>query len=284
MVDLYGHEQLIQCSAKYFWEFVIKSRCIATTSRVSSSADFPLRNVRSQAARELEKIWFEIRRCQWEQKPMKFYAFDALYLQRLRSGDPWTEQHFVEYFSALIELKLRRRLRSPSAIEDVRQETFVRTWAALRSERGIRQSERLGSFVNSVCNNVLLEHYRQSSKEKSPCDDVVMNVADPATSVADAISNREMRQKVRDILKKLSKKDHFLLKQVFLNESDKDEVCRHVGASPEYLRVLLYRSKKSFRKVFLKEMERLGKSKSTGAQGRNNPQSRVSTRPLEFRL
>ena len=215
---------------------------------------------------------------------MKFYTFDALYLQRLRSGDPSTEQHFVEYFSALIELKLRRRLRSPSAIQDVRQETFARTWAALRSERGIRQSERLGSFVNSVCNNVLLEHYRQSSKEASPRDDVVMNVADPAPSVADSISNREMREKVRDILKSLSEKDQFLLERVFLNESDKDEVCRRVGVSRRYLRVLLCRSKKSFKKVFLREMERLGKSKSTGAQGRTTLKSPVSTRPLEFRL
>lgn len=213
---------------------------------------------------------------------MKFYAFDALYLQRLRSEDPSTAQHFVEYFSDLIELKLRHRLRSPSAIEDIRQETFARTWAALRSERGIHQPERLGSFVNSVCNNVLLEHYRQSSKETSMCNDVVINVADPATSVADSISDREMREKVRDILKSLSEKDHFLLERIFLNESDKDEVCRHVGVSREYFRVLLYRSKKSFKKVFVKEMERLSKSKLTGAQGRTTLKGPVSTRDVEY--
>lgn len=207
---------------------------------------------------------------------MEFYAFDALYLQRLRSRDPWTEQHFVEYFSALIELKLRRRLRSPSAIEDVRQETFVRVWAVLRSERGIHHPERLGSFVNSVCNNVLLEHYRHSSKEVSTCDGAVINVADTATSVADAISKKEMRKKVRDILDRLSGRDHFLLERVFLNESDKDEVCRYVGVNREYLRVLLYRSKKSFREVFLKETERLTKTRFAACQsGRPFPYSRA---------
>lgn len=211
---------------------------------------------------------------------MEFYAFDAMYLQQLLSGDPLTERHFVEYFSALIELKLRRRLRSPSAIEDIRQETFGRTWAALRSGRGIRQPERLGSFVNSVCNNVLLEHYRQSSKETSMCDDA-MNVVDPARSVADLIANREMREKVRDILKRLSDKDHFLLEQVFLKESDKDEVCRLVGVNRGYLRVLLYRSKKSFRKVFLREVKRLGKSKLTRAHERTILESPVSTRAAE---
>jgi RNA polymerase sigma-70 factor (ECF subfamily) len=212
---------------------------------------------------------------------MKFYAFDALYLQRLRSGDPWTEQHFVEYFSALIELKVRRRLGSPSAIEDVRQETLARVWATLRSDRGIRQPERLGSFVNSVCNNVLFEHYRQSSKEASPCDDAVIDVADPATSVADAISNREMRENVREILNKLSEKDHFLLERVFLNECDKDEVCRYVGVSREYLRVLLYRSRKSFRKLFLKETERLAKARLAACQPAGRPSRGATIKVIE---
>ena len=211
---------------------------------------------------------------------MKFYAFDAEYLQRLRSGDPGTERHFVEYFSALIELKLRRRLRFPSAIEDVRQETFARTWAVLRSERGIRQPERLGSFVNSVCNNVLLEHYRQSSKETPSSEDAVMDVADPTSSVIDAISNREMREKVRDILKRMSEKDHFLLEGVFLKELDKDEICQHVGVNRDYLRVLLYRCKKSFRKVFLREMRRLAKSRLAGTQGKTFLKSPASTRTV----
>ena len=91
---------------------------------------------------------------------MQFQAFDAPYVERLRSGDFRTQEHFVAYFSELIQLKLRARLRSPQAIEDVRQETFVRVFAALRSPGGIRQPERLGAFVNSICNNVLLEHYR----------------------------------------------------------------------------------------------------------------------------
>jgi RNA polymerase sigma-70 factor (ECF subfamily) len=140
-------------------------------------------------------------------------------------------------------------------IEDIRQETFARVWAALRRNQGIRQPERLGSFVNSVCNNVLFEHYRQAVKEV-PSGDVQINVADPATNSADAISDGRMREKVRDIIHRLPEKDRLLLERVFLNECDKDEVCRDVGVSREYLRVLLHRSRRSFRRLFLKETER----------------------------
>jgi RNA polymerase sigma-70 factor (ECF subfamily) len=95
-------------------------------------------------------------------------------------------------------------LRSPAAIEDVCQDTFVRVWVALRSEQGIRQPERLGAFVNSVCNNVLLEHYRRASKEIG--DVVGIDVPDPAVGAVDAIANRPMQQRVRHILTKTIRK------------------------------------------------------------------------------
>ena len=100
---------------------------------------------------------------------MEFFAFDASYVEKLRSGDTHIEGHFVSYFSELIRLKLRSRLNSREAIEDVRQETFMRVLALLRAEEGLRQPDRLGPFVNSVCNHVLLEHYRsQKTSDRRP--------------------------------------------------------------------------------------------------------------------
>src|SRR5258706_12893036 len=94
---------------------------------------------------------------------LQFQSFDQSYFERLRAGDERAQEHFGAYFSALIQIKLRSRLKSPEAIEDVRQETFARFFVALRDGR-ILQPERLGSFVNSICNNVLLEHYRAGSR------------------------------------------------------------------------------------------------------------------------
>jgi len=62
-------------------------------------------------------------------------------------------------FTELLQLKLRSRLQSPQAIEDVRQETFARVFSVLRKDGGLRQPERLGAFVNQICNHVLFEHY-----------------------------------------------------------------------------------------------------------------------------
>jgi RNA polymerase sigma-70 factor, ECF subfamily len=187
---------------------------------------------------------------------LQFQAFDAPYVERLRSGDFRTQEHFVAYFSELIQLKLRARLRSPQAIEDVRQETFVRVFAALRSAGGVRQPERLGAFVNSICNNVLLEHYRSSSRSDSLDDEPQNELPDPVMDVLGAVAAKQMEEKVREILDEMPERDRRILREVFLEERDKDEVCRDFGVDRDYLRVLLHRAKQSFKSLYLKNIER----------------------------
>ena len=198
---------------------------------------------------------------------MQFQAFDESYVERLRSGDFRTQEHFVAYFSELIQLKLRSRLRTPQAIEDVRQETFARVFAALRSPGGIRQPERLGAFVNSICNNVLLEHYRATARDHSLEDEPESDLPDPVIDVLGAVAAKQMEEKVREILKDMSERDRRLIREVFLEERDKDEVCRDFGIDRDYLRVLLHRAKQSFKSLYLKNIEKRPPGMSAAGRG-----------------
>lgn len=186
---------------------------------------------------------------------MQFFAFDDAYLQRLRSDDFRTVEHFVAYFSQLIQLKLRSRVRSPEVIEDIRQETFVRFFATLRSEGGVRQADRLGAFVNSVCNHVLLEHYRSSARD-TPVgeDDDIAEIPDSKVDVLGDLVTRQTADTVRTVLEDLGERDRRLLKEVFLEERDKDDVCRDFGVDRSYLRVLLHRAKQTFRDSYMKNL------------------------------
>jgi RNA polymerase sigma-70 factor, ECF subfamily len=186
---------------------------------------------------------------------LQFQSFDESYVERLRAGDFRVQEHFVAYFSELIQLKLRSRLNSPQAIEDVRQETFTRVFVALRGEGGIRQPDRLGAFVNSICNNVLLEHYRASSRHSSLEDEEDKDFPATNVDILGAVVAQQVQGKVREILEELSEKDRRLLREVFLEERDKDEVCRDFGVDRDYLRVLLHRAKQSFKSLYLKSME-----------------------------
>jgi RNA polymerase sigma-70 factor (ECF subfamily) len=184
---------------------------------------------------------------------LELQSFDESYVERLSAGDFRTQEHFVAYFSELIQLKLRSRLHSPQAIEDVRQETFTRVFAALRSGK-IRQPDRLGAFVNSMCNNVLLEQYRASSRDSSLEDEEQTDFPALTVDVLGAIAAKQMAEKIREILEEMPERDRRLLREVFLEERDKDEVCRDFGVDRDYLRVLLHRAKQSFKSLYLKNM------------------------------
>jgi RNA polymerase sigma-70 factor (ECF subfamily) len=183
---------------------------------------------------------------------LQFDSFDEAYVERLRTGDFRTQEHFGSYFSKLIHVKLRSRLQSREAVEDVRQETFVRFYAALRDGK-ILHPERLGSFVNSVCNNVLLEHYRASARQ-TPLDEDDDQNQIPALdmNLLDVLTAKEMAKKVREILEEMPERDRRLLREIFLEERDKDQVCHDFGVDREYLRVLLHRAKQSFKALYLK--------------------------------
>jgi len=184
---------------------------------------------------------------------LQLQSFDESYVERLRAGDFRTQEHFVAYFTELIQLKLRSRLRSPQAIEDVRQETFTRVFAALHGGK-VRQPERLGAFVNSMCNNVLLEHYRASSRDTPLEDEDQEDFPAISVDLLGALAAKQIGEKIREILEEMPERDRRLLREVFLEERDKDAVCRDFGVDRDYLRVLLHRAKQSFKSLYLKNM------------------------------
>ena len=186
---------------------------------------------------------------------MEFFSFDESYLQRLRGGDFPTEQHFVDYFGQLLLIKLRSRLRSSQTVDDIRQETFVRVLKAVRTG-GVRSAEGLGSFVNSICNNVLQEHYRSSARSVSSQDETPLDPPDTSIDLDGMLVAKQTREQVRHTLSMLSEKDRRLLRAIFFEEKDKDEICTDFGVDRDYLRVLLHRAKQSFRTLYEKAEQR----------------------------
>ena len=196
---------------------------------------------------------------------LDFHQFNETYLDALRAQDVTTEAHFVSYFSRILQNKLRRRLACPEHIKDVQQETLLRAWAAIRSQGGIRQPERFGAFVSSVCNNILRESYRSRSRTRA-LDDLQIDPTDQSMSPDDVLLAAETKKQVQQVLRQLTAKDRALLQAVFFEHRDKDEVCRELGVSRDYLRVLLHRAKQQFIGVYAQAYSVPGRNPRTEAR------------------
>jgi RNA polymerase sigma-70 factor (ECF subfamily) len=182
---------------------------------------------------------------------VEFFNFDEGYVRRLREGDPTTEQHFVAYFGQLLRIKLRSRRLPSDKVEDLSQETFIRVIANLRKDGGVRQPERFGAFVNSICNYVLQEHYRSSAKNQRT-EEVQVDIPDKILDLEGMLVTKQLAEQVRRILSGMPKRDRELLRAIFLEEKEKDTVCKELGVDREYLRVLVHRAKDKFKALYEK--------------------------------
>jgi RNA polymerase sigma-70 factor, ECF subfamily len=192
------------------------------------------------------------------------HVFDANYIRLLGEGDEQTERHFSQYFGDLLFIKLRGRLRSPQLVEDARQETLLRVLTRLRTKGSIEYPERLGAFVNSVCENVLSEFFRAESRFM-PVPEYAPEPADSSATAESEFITEERKNLVRAALGKLSGNDRQLLRRVFLEEKDKDEVATEFGITRDYLRVRVHRAVARLRLELTKPANADEKTKVTGA-------------------
>jgi len=202
-----------------------------------------------------------------EEKRLVPERFDREYVDRLREGHPETQRHFTRYFGELLDIKLRRRLRLVHLMEEVRQETFLRVLVALRRD-SITHPERLGAFVNAICNNVLLETFRTEGRVKQ-LPEGIPDPIDQGPSAESTLVTKQRSGEVRKILGEMPEKDRQLLRQLFLEERDKDEICKTFQVDRDYLRVLLHRAKIRFRSALeqTSRLEKASRSASHGGQG-----------------
>jgi RNA polymerase sigma-70 factor (ECF subfamily) len=174
--------------------------------------------------------------------------FDENYLQALRDRDPDAENYLVAHFTRPVRLKLRSRLRAPELIEDASQETFLRVLRYFSSGKTLDNPGSLPGFIHTVCHNVALEFLRAHTKQ--------CQIPENAPEVVDSGPGPESRldagrrvELVGKVLGEMSEKDRQLLRRVFLDEEDKDAVCRDFQVDRGYLRVLLHRARNRFRAV-----------------------------------
>ena len=172
--------------------------------------------------------------------------FDETYLGALKDRKPYAEDHLVSYFSRPVQAKLRAQLRSPELVQDACQETFLRVLSYFRAGKTLDNPASLPGFVHRVSHNVALEFLRAHTRHQQVPEDF----PEPADSRLNPEGERitaERKELVERLLGELSESDRQLLRRVFLNEEDRDLVCRDFHVDRDYLRVLLHRATVRFR-------------------------------------
>jgi len=179
---------------------------------------------------------------------VEFFSFDADYLRRLEAHDPATESHFVEYFTRmLLRPKFGRRGVPPDWIDDLVQITLSRSFRTVR-DGAIRSPEKLGGFVSRV-GDYVYEEFKRNEVHR-PHDD--LNGIDPpgnSPSQEEFVRQEEIKRVIARVIQKLPARDKAVLRALFLEERDRDEICREFKVDRDHLRLLVHRALEKARKL-----------------------------------
>jgi len=183
-------------------------------------------------------------------KPVDFFSFDAEYLARLKAREPNTLNHFAAYFTKFLTVHLRVAGRfSANDIQDIVQETICRALKAVDND-SIRQPESLPGWMRTTCDYAASEWGRIGKRFWSPDADEFPDPPDTRPDAQDALYGAELRSIIAEVMSKLRDKDRKILTAIYIEERDKDDVCRQFGVSRDHLRLLLHRALKKARDQF----------------------------------
>jgi RNA polymerase sigma-70 factor (ECF subfamily) len=155
-----------------------------------------------------------------------------------------------------LRLKLRYKVlyhlgHGCADVDDLVQETLVRFFRAEQRQL-IRNTDEFGAFLNGVCRNVILE-YRRRIRREPPIDP---DVPIPDAGFRPDAEIFEMRDAIENGLKELAERDRAILRALYLEGREKDDICRDWGMSDAQFRVVLFRAKERFRRVYNTELKR----------------------------
>lgn len=154
-----------------------------------------------------------------------------------------------------LRLKLRYKVlyhvghNCPDA-DDLVQESIMRFLRA-EQRQSIRNTDGFGAFLNGICRNVILEYRRRKRREPGLEDETPL----PDPGVRPEAESLETRQAIDSGLTELAERDRMILRGLYLEGREKEDICREWGMTDAQFRVVLFRARERFRRVYAGEMK-----------------------------
>jgi len=154
-----------------------------------------------------------------------------------------------------LRLKLRYKVlyhvgHNCADVDDLVQESLARFIRAGQRHQ-IRNTEEFGAFLNGVCRNVILEYRRKVRREPIADQDCTV----PERGVRPDAEIFELREAIDSGLAELADRDRAILRSLYLDGKEKDEICREWNMSDAQFRVVLFRAKERFRRAYHGEIK-----------------------------
>ena len=171
--------------------------------------------------------------------------------RRIRAGDIDAENQLVRRVRPGIRMLLLRILNGDQALaDDIAQETLLILLKRLRGA-GLEDPGNLASFAAQTARRLTVGIQRKQFRRRTDSDnEAIDRVESPARSLETQASDEAAARAVRKMLSELnSDRDRLLLKRFYLDEIDKQTLCRDFEVNEAALNQALSRARARFRDI-----------------------------------
>ena len=162
-----------------------------------------------------------------------------------RDGDTDAFGQLVERHQSMLAAILHRFAKSTADLEDMVQDSFIKTWNALPDWQ---PQQPFVHWLKRIAVRTGLEYCRK--QKRSPID--YLAVLPESSAPRDQDSPNSALDEARVLLSHLSAEDQVLLTLVHLHGMSMEEAADHFGWSRAKAKVKAFRARKSLQKTLLK--------------------------------
>jgi RNA polymerase sigma-70 factor (ECF subfamily) len=171
--------------------------------------------------------------------------------RRIREGDISAESELIRQFEPGLRVLLRRRTGGDvGLLQDLVQETLVVVIQRLRGA-GIDDPQKLAAFAAQTARNLAIASLRKAERQRTDVDsEATDRNADPAQGVEDITADVESALAVRALLRELPQpRDRLMLKRFYLEDHDKQVICRELQLTEAAFNQALSRARRRFKQI-----------------------------------
>src|SRR5882672_6635803 len=170
---------------------------------------------------------------------------------RIRDGDLSAEGELIRQFEPGLRVLLRRRTGGDQGLlQDLVQETLLVVLQRLRGP-GIDDPQKLAAFAAQTARNLAIASLRKAERQRTDVDsEATERNPDPAQSIDGRAADLEAALAVRALLRELPQpRDRLMLKRFYLDDDDKEIICRELELTEAAFNQALSRARRRFRQI-----------------------------------
>jgi len=171
--------------------------------------------------------------------------------RRIREGDVSAESELIRQFEPGLRVLLRRRTGGDHGLlQDLVQETLLVVLQRLRGI-GIDDPHKLAAFAAQTARNLAIASLRKAERQKTDVDsEATDRNPDSGQSIDGKTADLEAALAVRALLRELPQpRDRLMLKRFYLDDDDKEIICRELDLTEAAFNQALSRARRRFRQI-----------------------------------